>query len=168
MHSLLMTLTICIFHGPLKVAETATSLAVLFLWRTCCFPVQCGPGSLQTLHVCGLVDRALWDRCNSLRVRYQGYGEGCRGNGIKTVIGIDGRILGRTTGALGDDESLGFIATIPGFNRKLAKGLERNLPLTHLDTFWRYVGGPHGLHFVFLIRSQNQSDFVRTSSTGIS
>jgi hypothetical protein len=56
---------------------------------------------------------------------------------------IDGRILGWTIRALGDDESLEkFFEAIPGFfNSKLVKDLERYFPETHLNTFWLVLDG---------------------------
>jgi hypothetical protein len=45
-------------------------------------------------------------------------------------------IGGRRTHPLGDDDSLeNFFENIPGFNSKLVKDVERDFPLTHLDTF---------------------------------
>jgi hypothetical protein len=56
---------------------------------------------------------------------------------------IDIRILGWTISALGDDDSLErFFEAIPGFfNSKLVEDLESDLPLTHLETFWRALDG---------------------------
>jgi hypothetical protein len=58
---------------------------------------------------------------------------------------IDVRILGWTTHALGDDDSLEkFFETIPGlFNSKLVN-LERDFPLTDLKTFWDALDGLMG------------------------
>ena len=56
---------------------------------------------------------------------------------------IDGRILGWTVRALGDDDSLEkfFEAILGFFDSKLVKNLERNLPETHLKTFWGAMDG---------------------------
>ena len=59
---------------------------------------------------------------------------------------IDVRILDWTISALGDDDLLErFFETIPGlFNSKLVKNLEREVPLTHLRTFWQKLDGLMG------------------------
>ena len=56
---------------------------------------------------------------------------------------IDIRILGWTMSALGDDDSLEkFFEAIPGFfNSKLVIHLERDFPLTLLNTFWNALDG---------------------------
>jgi hypothetical protein len=56
---------------------------------------------------------------------------------------IDGRILGWTISALGDDDSLEkFFEAIPGFfNSKLVKNLERDFPVSHFYTFWDALDG---------------------------
>jgi hypothetical protein len=56
---------------------------------------------------------------------------------------IDGRILGWTISALGDDDSLEkFFQAIPGlFTSKLVKNLEKDFPETLLETFWGTLNG---------------------------
>ena len=62
---------------------------------------------------------------------------------------IDGRILGWTISALGDDDSLEkFFEAIPGwFSSKLVKDLERDFPETLLETFWGVLNGFMGRTF---------------------
>ena len=89
-----------------------------------------------------------WNRCDDQRVRYRdwmlgGVEKAAEEDASKRSSEIDGRILGWTIRALGDDKSLEkFFEAIPGFfNSKLVKDLERNFPETHLRTFWRVLDG---------------------------
>jgi hypothetical protein len=84
-----------------------------------------------------------WARCIALRNSYRGWMLGGVEKKAEDMTSeqsskIDGRILGWTISALGDDDSLErFFEAIPGFfNSKLVKHLERDFPETHLRTFW--------------------------------
>ena len=69
----------------------------------------------------------------------------CRGwiSGSEWSSEIDVRILGGTASALGDDDALEkFFEAIPGlFNSRLVEDLERDFPLSFLETFWHALGG---------------------------
>jgi hypothetical protein len=89
-----------------------------------------------------------WERRRDLRDRYYGWMLGgvekkAEGMASEQSSEIDGRILGWTISALGDDDSLEkFFEAIPGlFNSKLVKHLERGFPETLLFTFWDALDG---------------------------
>jgi hypothetical protein len=87
-------------------------------------------------------------RYHNLRNRYRGWMLGGVEKAAEEIASkrsseIDGRILGWTISALGDDDSLEkFFETIPGlFKSKLVKHLERDFPEIHLKTFWGALDG---------------------------
>ena len=87
-----------------------------------------------------------WLHHECLRFRYRGWMYGgvekaAEEDASKRSSEIDVGILGWTTRALGDDGSLEkFFEAIPGFfNSKQVKDLEKYLPLTQLETFWRVL-----------------------------
>jgi hypothetical protein len=89
-----------------------------------------------------------YHRCTDLRNRYRRWMLGGVEKAAEEVASersseIDGRILGWTIGALGDDDSLEkFFEAIPGFFKsKLVEDLEGDFPLAHLFTFWGALDG---------------------------
>jgi Family of unknown function (DUF6535) len=88
------------------------------------------------------------DRYDGSRDRYRARMSGGVEKAAEEVVSersseIDGRILGWTISALGDDDSLEkFFEAIPGFfNSELVRDLERDFPETHLITFWGTMDG---------------------------
>ena len=89
-----------------------------------------------------------WKRYNDLKFRYRGrilWGveKAAEEVALERSSEIDVRILGWTISALGDDDSLEkFFEAIPGFfNSTLVKDLERDFPLSLLETFWGALNG---------------------------
>ena len=91
---------------------------------------------------CG--SRQTWIRCDNLRDVYRGRMLGGVEKAAEEVTSkrsseIDVGILGWTSSALGDDVYLEKVfEAIPGFfNSMQVKDLEKDFPLTQLETFWR-------------------------------
>ena len=89
-----------------------------------------------------------WVRCEDSRDGYRAWMLGGVEKAAEEVASkrsseIDGRILGWTIRALGDDDSLEkfFEAILDFFGSKLVKNLERDFPETHLNTFWGAMDG---------------------------
>jgi hypothetical protein len=115
-----------------------------------------------------------WERCCNLRDRYRGWILGGLERKAEETVSeqsseIDGRILGWTISALGDDDSLEkFVEAIPGlFNSKLVRNLERDFPWhfslrsgVYWMGSWAALCPP--------IRLRNRPNLVGSSSAGIS
>ncbi|KAH9998359.1 hypothetical protein BJV77DRAFT_749634 [Russula vinacea] len=112
------------YYSPISVPAWFLYTSTSYVTFTVLSFITDGYGSYRT-----------WDRCDDLRVHYRdwmlgGVEKAAEEDAEKRASEIDGRILGWTIRALGDDESLEkFFEAIPGFfNSKLVKDLERDFP----------------------------------------